>query len=70
VNISMTKVSIVGSALAAALFLGGWSGAFVGNVFVLFVAMGIFFGTLNLDRPGRTVARMPAPDRAATESQA
>lgn len=44
------------SILLASLFLGGCNGAFVGNIVVLFVSVGIFFGTLNLGRLGR-----PAP---------
>lgn len=50
-----------------ALPLGGCNGAFIGNFFVLFVSMGIFFGTLNLNRVTGT-PRMPAKDRAPTES--
>jgi hypothetical protein len=30
--------------------MGGCNGAFVGNIVVLFVSVGIFFGTLNLGR--------------------
>ena len=33
-----------------ALALTGCSGAFVGNIFVVFVAVGVFFGTLGLGR--------------------
>lgn len=39
--------------ILGSLFLGGCNGAFVGNIVVLFVSVGIFFGTLNLGRLGR-----------------
>jgi hypothetical protein len=58
-------------ALSLALFslpLGGCNGAFVGNFFVLFVSMGIFFGTLNLGRFSPSAPRMPSRDRSASES--
>ena len=62
-TLSMLSIALL------ALPLGGCNGAFVGNFFVLFVSMGIFFGTLNLDRfTQRGAPRLPGRDRAATES--
>ena len=54
--------------VASALLLGGCNGAFVGNIVVLFVSVGIFFGTLNLGRlarpaSGSTTADQSQPDR-------
>jgi hypothetical protein len=63
-----TKTLTMLSLALLALPLGGCNGAFVGNFFVLFVSMGIFFGTLNLGRFSPTAPRMPARDRSATES--
>ena len=60
-------LSILAIALLG-LTLGGCNGAFVGNFFVLFVSMGIFFGTLNLGRFSPSAPRMPQKDRSATES--
>lgn len=40
----------VAAMLASSLLLGGCNGAFIGNIVVLFVSVGIFFGTLNLGR--------------------
>jgi hypothetical protein len=51
-----------------ALPLGGCNGAFVGNFFVLFVSVGIFFGTLNLGRFTPGAPRLPGKGRSATES--
>jgi hypothetical protein len=48
--------------MIAALALTGCTGAFVGNIFVVFVAVGIFFGTLGLGRnagPGSSSASRP-----------
>ena len=57
----------IAPAVAAALLLGGCTGAIVGNLFVLMVSIGIFFGTLGL---GRTSApRQPGGDRPASESR-
>ena len=72
----MTKSSKTSSLFALALLalpLGGCNGAFVGNFFVLFVSVGIFFGTLNLgrfspDRLGGGAPRTPAKGSSATES--
>jgi hypothetical protein len=45
-----TQQTATATLLLGALFLGGCNGAFVGNIVVLFVSVGIFFGTLNLGR--------------------
>jgi hypothetical protein len=64
-----TKTLSMLSLALLALPLGGCNGAFVGNFFVLFVSMGIFFGTLNLGRFSPGAGRMPNRDRSATESR-
>jgi hypothetical protein len=66
---SKNIVSMLALALLA-LPLGGCNGAFIGNFFVLFVSVGIFFGTLNLGRfsPGGGTPRTPAKGSSATES--
>lgn len=66
----MTTKTLSMLALASlGLVLGGCNGAFIGNFFVLFVSMGIFFGTLNLGRFAPNGSpRMPAKGRSATES--
>jgi hypothetical protein len=63
-NLSLIALCLLG------LTLGGCNGAFVGNFFVLFVSMGIFFGTLNLGRftPGGSTPRTPTKGSSATES--
>jgi len=68
--VTTKTLSLLALALLA-LPLGGCNGAFVGNFFVLFVSMGIFFGTLNLGRfsGGRFAPRMPTKGTSATESQ-
>jgi hypothetical protein len=65
--VTTNKTLQLAALLLLALPLGGCNGAFVGNFFVLFVSMGIFFGTLNLNRV-TGAPRMPAKDRSATES--
>lgn len=47
-----TKTMPIALALAAAPLLGGCNGALIGNVVVLVVTVGIFFGTLSLGRSG------------------
>jgi hypothetical protein len=59
-----TPLASVGAILVGALFLGGCNGAFVGNIVVLFVSVGIFFGTLNLGR----FTRSPASTSTAEQS--
>lgn len=49
-----TKILPIALALASAPLLGGCNGALVGNVVVLMVTVGIFFGTLSLGRTGMT----------------
>ena len=44
------RTAAAAAVLFGSLFLGGCNGAFVGNIVVLFVSVGIFFGTLNLGR--------------------
>lgn len=52
----------------AALALTGCSGAFVGNIFVVFVAVGVFFGTLGLGRgTGSSTSTASHTDRAAQD---
>lgn len=46
------KILPIALALASAPVLGGCNGALVGNVVVLMVTVGIFFGTLSLGRTG------------------
>ena len=48
-------------ALALPLLLTGCNGAMVGNVIVLGVTFGIFFGTLRLGRTGTDATRSEAP---------
>lgn len=59
--------------LGAALALTGCTGAFVGNIFVVFVAVGIFFGTLGLGRnagPASSSASRPdTASRSATDGR-
>jgi hypothetical protein len=47
-----TKTLPIALALAAAPLLGGCNGALVGNLVVLMVTVGIFYGTLSLGRTG------------------
>jgi hypothetical protein len=47
---SMTSRLSVLLTLAMALVLSGCTGAILGNVFVVFLTVGIFFGTLGLGR--------------------
>jgi hypothetical protein len=71
--VTTNKLSLLALCLLA-LPLGGCNGAFVGNFFVLFVSVGIFFGTLNLGslKAGRFAPggspRTPAKGSSATES--
>lgn len=60
------SISAIAPVLGAALLLGGCTGALVGNIFVLCVSVGIFFGTLNL---GRSAPRQPSRGNPASESQ-
>ena len=55
-------------AVCAALLLGGCTGAIVGNIFVLFVSVGIFFGTLGLGR-APSAPRTPSGNAPASESR-
>ncbi len=48
------------SLLLASLLLGGCNCALVGNIVVLFVSVGIFFGTLNLGRFTRAASTSTA----------
>lgn len=42
-------------------------GAILGNVFVVFLTIGIFFGTLGLGRGGSPGSRTDRPDRSAQD---
>lgn len=68
------RLTAVGIALCGfALALTGCTGAFVGNIFVVFVAVGIFFGTLGLGRNAgstTTASGTDRPDRAAQNDRA
>ncbi len=56
---------------AVAFALTGCTGAFVGNIFVVFVAVGIFFGTLGLGRNGTTATASGTDrERAAQNDRA
>jgi hypothetical protein len=57
----MTVHPAIATVLLGSLFLGGCNGAFVGNIVVLFVSVGIFFGTLNLGR------LRPSPSTSSAE---
>lgn len=48
--------TVVAVAMMGALLLGGCNGALIGNVVVLGVTIGIFFGTLGLGRAKRSEA--------------
>lgn len=64
------KTLALAPALVGALALGGCSGAFVGNIFVTFVAVGIFFGTLGLGRtPGGASSTASRTDRPAADGR-
>jgi hypothetical protein len=67
--VNTKKLLTLAALCLLALPLGGCNGAFIGNFFVLFVSMGIFFGTLNLGRftPGGA-PRTPTKGNSATES--
>ena len=47
-----TKTLPIALALASVPLLGGCNGALVGNLVVLMVTVGIFYGTLSLGRTG------------------
>ncbi len=47
--------------------LGGCNGALVGNLFVLCVTVGIFFGTLGLGRAGSSATRSASRDGGASD---
>lgn len=61
---SNPKVLPVAMALAAMLLLGGCQGVLVGNLLVLAVTVGIFFGTLGLGRASSPSTRSATGDRA------
>jgi hypothetical protein len=48
--------------------LGGCNGALVGNLFVLCVTFGIFFGTLGLGRSGGSATRSASRDGLGSSS--
>ncbi len=54
----------IATLLVGSLFLGGCNGAFVGNIMVLFVSVGIFFGTLNLGRLARPASSTSTADQS------
>ncbi|MDQ3036054.1 MAG: hypothetical protein M3Y87_26875 [Myxococcota bacterium] len=62
---SHTKVLPAVMALSAALLLGGCSGVLVGNLVVLAITLGIFFGTLGLGRASSPATR--SADRSQTQ---
>ncbi|UJR84228.1 hypothetical protein [Sandaracinus amylolyticus] len=62
-----TKILPIALALAAAPLLGGCNGALIGNLVVLAVTVGIFFGTLGLGRAGNA-ARSAASSTADRSS--
>lgn len=61
---STRRISLLFPVLLVPL-LGGCTGAILGNVFVVFLTVGIFFGTLGLGRTrsGTTNADQSAQDR-------
>ena len=63
----MTKAASL-FALALPLLLTGCNGALVGNVIVLGVTFGIFFGTLRLGRTGTEATRSEATRSTAGHS--
>jgi Na+/alanine symporter len=56
-------------ALAAAPLLGGCQGAIVGNIVVLGITFGIFFGTLGLGRASTTATQSGASRTNPERSQ-
>ena len=62
----MTKAIISLTLALAPLFLTGCNGAIVGNVVVLCVTFGIFFGTLRLGRSGEST-QSEAPTSSTAE---
>lgn len=56
------------SAAACALFLGGCHGVLIGNVVVLAVTFGIFFGTLGLGRTKTAESTRTQDPTASSES--
>ena len=54
-------------ALASAPLLGGCNGALVGNLVVLVVTVGIFFGTLSLGRAGISRSGSGSAESSSTE---
>lgn len=52
-------------ATACALLLGGCQGVLLGNLFVLLVTVGIFFGTLGLGRSSSAATR--SAERSETQ---
>lgn len=63
----LRTLSYVGPA-ALALSLGGCNGAFWGNLFVLAITVGIFFGTLALGRTGSASTRSARADASSSTS--
>lgn len=63
----MTKATTL-TALTLPLLLTGCNGALVGNVIVLCVSFGIFFGTLRLGRQSTEATRSEAPTSTAGRS--
>ena len=67
---SHTKLLPFAMVLAATLLLGGCSGVLVGNLVVLAITFGIFFGTLGLGRaasPSTRSADRSQADRSQTD---
>ncbi|WP_157068628.1 hypothetical protein [Sandaracinus amylolyticus] len=64
-----TKILPIALALAAAPMLGGCNGALIGNLVVLAVTVGIFFGTLGLGRASNAArsAASSTADRSSTQ---
>lgn len=57
---------LMSTGLLLPLGLAGCNGAFWGNLAVLGIALGIFFGTLSLGRAGATASR--SAERSASSS--
>lgn len=62
---SHTNVLPLAMVLTATLLLGGCSGVLVGNLVVLAITFGIFFGTLGLGRAASPATR--SADRSQTD---
>jgi hypothetical protein len=61
---SHTNRAAFALALAAASVLSGCQGALLGNLLVLGVTIGIFFGTLGLGRTSQVRSSATSPDRS------